>query len=89
MVTEESLKLYYSIGEVAEMFGVNTSLIRFWEKRIRRDQPPQKQKREPSIHQSGCRQFPPDLPSGQGKRNDPKRSPTATQKPERRNGTTL
>ena len=25
-------KLYYSIGEVAEMFGVNTSLIRFWEK---------------------------------------------------------
>ncbi|MFN3343615.1 MAG: MerR family transcriptional regulator [Flavobacteriales bacterium] len=25
-------KLYYSIGEVAAMFGVNTSLIRFWEK---------------------------------------------------------
>ncbi len=25
-------KLYYSIGEVAKMFGVNTSLIRFWEK---------------------------------------------------------
>lgn len=25
-------KLYYSIGEVADMFGVNTSLIRFWEK---------------------------------------------------------
>nr|WP_321453339.1 MerR family transcriptional regulator [uncultured Carboxylicivirga sp.] len=25
-------KLYYSIGEVAEMFEVNTSLIRFWEK---------------------------------------------------------
>lgn len=25
-------KLYYSIGEVAEAFGVNTSLIRFWEK---------------------------------------------------------
>lgn len=25
-------KLYYSIGEVAEMFGVNTSLIRYWEK---------------------------------------------------------
>jgi len=24
-------KLYYSIGEVADMFGVNTSLIRFWE----------------------------------------------------------
>jgi len=25
-------KLYYSIGEVARMFEVNTSLIRFWEK---------------------------------------------------------
>jgi DNA-binding transcriptional MerR regulator len=25
-------KLYYSIGEVAELLGVNTSLIRFWEK---------------------------------------------------------
>ena len=25
-------KLFYSIGEVADMFGVNTSLIRFWEK---------------------------------------------------------
>jgi DNA-binding transcriptional MerR regulator len=25
-------KLYYSIGEVADAFGVNVSLIRFWEK---------------------------------------------------------
>jgi len=25
-------KLYYSIGEVADQFDVNTSLIRFWEK---------------------------------------------------------
>lgn len=28
----ETVKLYYSIGEVAELFGVNASLIRFWEK---------------------------------------------------------
>jgi len=28
----QNSKLYYSIGEVAEMFDVNTSLIRFWEK---------------------------------------------------------
>ncbi len=28
----ELTKLYYSIGEVADMFGVNASLIRFWEK---------------------------------------------------------
>lgn len=25
-------KLYYTIGEVAKLFDVNTSLIRFWEK---------------------------------------------------------
>ncbi len=25
-------KIYYSIGEVAELFKVNASLIRFWEK---------------------------------------------------------
>ena len=25
-------KLYYTIGEVASMFDVNTSLIRYWEK---------------------------------------------------------
>jgi DNA-binding transcriptional MerR regulator len=29
---ENTEKLYYSIGEVAKMFNVNTSLIRFWEK---------------------------------------------------------
>ena len=28
----EDLKLYYSIGEVAKLFNVNESLIRFWEK---------------------------------------------------------
>ena len=29
---KEITKLYYSIGEVAKMFEVNNSLIRFWEK---------------------------------------------------------
>ena len=29
---KEIVKVYYSIGEVAEMFKVNASLIRFWEK---------------------------------------------------------
>lgn len=28
---DESLKRYYSISEVADMFGVSKSLIRFWE----------------------------------------------------------
>jgi DNA-binding transcriptional MerR regulator len=32
MKTQLKDKLYYSIGEVAEAFQVNTSLIRFWEK---------------------------------------------------------
>ncbi len=30
--TDKELKLYYSIGEVAQMLGVNESLLRFWEK---------------------------------------------------------
>jgi len=29
---KETEKLYYTIGEVADMFAVNSSLIRFWEK---------------------------------------------------------
>ena len=32
----ELKKLYYSIGEVANIFDVNTSLIRFWEKEFPR-----------------------------------------------------
>lgn len=31
MSDEKYEKLYYRIGEVAEMFNVNTSLIRYWE----------------------------------------------------------
>jgi DNA-binding transcriptional MerR regulator len=30
--TDKIEKVYYSIGEVAELFEVNPSLIRFWEK---------------------------------------------------------
>ena len=30
--TDKNLKLYYSISEVAAMFDVNESLLRFWEK---------------------------------------------------------
>ncbi|NDV66441.1 MerR family transcriptional regulator [Bacteroides sp. 224] len=29
---KKDFKLYYSIGEVAQMFNVNESLLRFWEK---------------------------------------------------------
>jgi DNA-binding transcriptional MerR regulator len=31
---KEIEKLYYTIGEVAEMLDVNTSLLRYWEKEI-------------------------------------------------------
>ncbi|NOZ33825.1 MAG: MerR family transcriptional regulator [Chlorobi bacterium] len=31
MDTKKENKLYYSIGEVAKMFDVNVSLIRYWE----------------------------------------------------------
>lgn len=30
--SEKDLKLFYSIGEVARLFNVNESLLRFWEK---------------------------------------------------------
>jgi DNA-binding transcriptional MerR regulator len=37
--TTEIEKLYFSIGEVADMFEVNASLIRFWEKEFPQLQP--------------------------------------------------
>lgn len=39
MKPEKSLKIYYSIGEVAQMFGVNESLLRYWEKEFPQIQP--------------------------------------------------
>lgn len=35
-------KIYYSIGEVAELFGVNESLLRFWEKEFPKQIAPKK-----------------------------------------------
>ena len=42
--TSTLTKLYYTIGEVAEMFHVNTSLIRFWEKEFAIIQPKKNKK---------------------------------------------
>jgi len=42
--TEKLTKLYYTIGEVAEMFKVNPSLIRFWEKEFPVIQPKKNKK---------------------------------------------
>jgi DNA-binding transcriptional MerR regulator len=41
---KETEKIYYTIGEVAELFGVNTSLIRFWEKEFEVLQPKKNKK---------------------------------------------
>ena len=41
---QEIEKLYYTIGEVADIFGVNTSLIRFWEKEFEVLQPKKNKK---------------------------------------------
>lgn len=38
-ITKELTKLYYSIGEVSEMFGVTNSLIRYWETEFRQLKP--------------------------------------------------
>lgn len=42
--TDNLTKLYYSIGEVADMFEVNTSLIRFWEKEFTQLKPKKNKK---------------------------------------------
>ncbi len=36
---DKDLKLYYSIREVAQMFGVNESALRYWEKEFPQIQP--------------------------------------------------
>lgn len=41
---KETVKLFYAIGEVAKMFNVNTSLIRFWEKEFDIIQPKKNKK---------------------------------------------
>jgi DNA-binding transcriptional MerR regulator len=44
-ISEKQLtKLYYTIGEVATMFNVNASLIRFWEKEFSIIQPKKNKK---------------------------------------------
>lgn len=46
---KQNFKLYYSIGEVAELLDVNTSLLRFWEKEFP-DIKPQKNSRGNRIY---------------------------------------
>ena len=62
----ELTKLYYSIGEVAEMFNVNTSLIRFWEKEFTSVKP-KKQQRKQVVYSKGDSQNPNYIPIGKRK----------------------
>ena len=41
---KETVKLYYSIGEVSKIFNVNASLIRFWEKEFNAIKPKKNKK---------------------------------------------
>jgi DNA-binding transcriptional MerR regulator len=41
---EETEKLYYSISEVSEMFGLNPSTLRFWEKEFEQLKPTKNKK---------------------------------------------
>ena len=52
--TDKELKLYYSIGEVADMFGVNQSLLRFWEKEFPQISPKNNGKRDTPVSQRRC-----------------------------------
>jgi len=44
MDTDKLTKLYYSIGEVAELIHVNSSTIRFWEKQFEQLSPKKNKK---------------------------------------------
>lgn len=48
-INKELTKLYYSIGEVSEMFGVTNSLIRYWESEF--------SKLKPKKNRRGDRQY--------------------------------
>ena len=43
MLVKLPSKRYYTIGEIAKAFDVNTSLLRFWEKEFKEIQPKKKQ----------------------------------------------
>ncbi len=54
---EEITKLYYSIGEVAEMFDVSKSLIRFWESEFDLLKPQKNRKGDRRFTQKNLDQF--------------------------------
>ena len=55
--SDEDLKLYYSIGEVAERLGVNASQIRFWDKEFAHLKPSKNSRGERRFTKEGIRQL--------------------------------
>lgn len=60
----KDLKLYFSISEVAQMFDVNESTLRFWEKEFDIINPRKTEQRYPFLQAGGYRRGTPHLPSG-------------------------
>ena len=54
---QEDLKRYYSIGEVASMFGVSKSLIRFWESEFEHLKPHKNSKGDRRFTRQNIEQF--------------------------------
>ena len=74
---DKNLKLYFSISEVAQMFDVNESTLRFWEKEfdiIR----PRKTPKGTRFYKQEDIDAVPDLPSGKRAGNDLGRCPAKT-----------
>ena len=80
-------KLFYSIGEVARMFDVNTSLIRFWEKEFDIIKPKKNKKGNRLFTKGGYRQFSHHLSPGQGKGHDPEGCSVKDERKQRRRHT--
>ena len=59
-------KLFYSMGEVAEMFDVNASLIRHWESQFSVIRPKRNKKGNRLFSPQDVEEPQTDLPPGQG-----------------------
>ena len=65
--TDKELKLYYSIAEVADMFGVNASLLLFG-RRSPADFSQDNGEGDTSVSKGGCGNDWSDLSSGEGEK---------------------
>lgn len=77
--TDKELKLYYSIAEVADMFGVNASLLRFLGEGVPADFSQDNGEGDTSVSKGGCGNDWSDLSSGEGERSDASRCPSTVE----------